>query len=357
MAKVKVTADEFIKNNGLFKVLEHSDGELNKSYRTISQEYIMECTKCGQQVQQRGKAPFECKRCRRSVSPILNAQGKNSWVIDESKINNKNALDAMKIPAKKFWKPKDGEIEPEKVEPEAEEADEGDEDENVVQDFITAQEFIDGNGLFKVLKHTGNPNLSYKNEKHKYILECKCGQQVEKRGSAKLMKCTRCQRSVVGEIEDNGIVWKIDESKLKDPKVVKALEKEPKIVVKDDEEAEEAEEAKDVQPRRPLPPTSEMVDFLKTTSKSISALPKTRSKKTKKTFAEEDPDYKPVEEDISVEPSESIVPAAKIDPPVREPVNPCETKVEAVMMKVVMLKPGQTFHHQESNTLFIVSCE
>ena len=64
--------------------------------------------------------------------------------IDESKINNKNALDAMKIPAKKFWKPKDGEIEPEKVEPEAEEADEGDEDENVVQDFITAQEFIDG---------------------------------------------------------------------------------------------------------------------------------------------------------------------------------------------------------------------
>jgi hypothetical protein len=102
MAKVKVTADEFIKNNGLFKVLEHSDGELNKSYRTISQEYIMECTKCGQQVQQRGKAPFECKRCRRSVSPILNAQGKNSWVIDESKINNKNALDAMKIPAKNF---------------------------------------------------------------------------------------------------------------------------------------------------------------------------------------------------------------------------------------------------------------
>jgi ribosomal protein L37AE/L43A len=77
MSRVSVTT--FFNENGLFKLLDHKDGDPTKSYKTLSQKYLMECTKCNQQVEQRGNSVFECRRCRRSVS-----QGEDGkWVIKE----------------------------------------------------------------------------------------------------------------------------------------------------------------------------------------------------------------------------------------------------------------------------------
>ena len=77
-----ISATSFFENNGLFKLLQHKDGEMKKSYKTKNQEYIMSCTKCLEQVEQRGNAKFECRRCRRSVESTID-DGEIKWVIKE----------------------------------------------------------------------------------------------------------------------------------------------------------------------------------------------------------------------------------------------------------------------------------
>lgn len=91
-----ITATSFFADNGLFKLLEHKDGEMNKSYKTKNQNYIMECLDCGEQVEQRGNAKFECRRCRRFVSPTIE-DGQIVWYIDEpTGLKKTNADEAMK---------------------------------------------------------------------------------------------------------------------------------------------------------------------------------------------------------------------------------------------------------------------
>lgn len=100
-----ISVTTFFKDNGLFKLLELKDGAMNKSYKTKSQEYVMECEKCGQQVEQRGNAVFQCRRCRRSVVPDRNDDDELIWVIEEptGKLLKK-AEEAMLKPAKVFPK-------------------------------------------------------------------------------------------------------------------------------------------------------------------------------------------------------------------------------------------------------------
>jgi hypothetical protein len=91
-----ISAATFFRNNGLFKLLAHPDGEMKQSYKTKNQEYIMECTKCSEQVEQRGNAKFECRRCRRSVAPTIE-DGEIKWAIDEPTGKDKDkAAEAMK---------------------------------------------------------------------------------------------------------------------------------------------------------------------------------------------------------------------------------------------------------------------
>ena len=104
MSRVSVTT--FFKENGLFKLLEHLEGEPSKSYKTKFQEFIMECTKCGQQVEQRGNSEFTCRRCRRSVSQGIDGDGNSVWVIAEPTGSAKaTAEKAMLKPPKIILKP------------------------------------------------------------------------------------------------------------------------------------------------------------------------------------------------------------------------------------------------------------
>lgn len=92
-----ISATKFFAENGLFKLLKHTDGELKKSYKTLSQEYTMECNKCGEQVEQRGNSAFTCRRCRRSVVAVID-DGVVAWVIKnpEGTVQKKNAEAGMK---------------------------------------------------------------------------------------------------------------------------------------------------------------------------------------------------------------------------------------------------------------------
>lgn len=113
-----ITAATFFKNNGLFKLLDHTDGEMKKSYKTRNQEYIMECTKCSEQVEQRGNAKFECRRCRKSVTPTIE-DGEIKWAIDEPTGKDKDkAAEAMKRDPKVIIQEGDEDLEEEAEEEE-----------------------------------------------------------------------------------------------------------------------------------------------------------------------------------------------------------------------------------------------
>lgn len=97
-----ITATSFFADNGLFKLLKHREGEMNKSYKTKKQYYDMECLDCGEQVKQRGNAKFECRRCRRFVSPSIE-DGEIVWYIDEpTGLKKTHADEAMKSKPKKL---------------------------------------------------------------------------------------------------------------------------------------------------------------------------------------------------------------------------------------------------------------
>lgn len=113
-----ISATTFFQNNGLFKLLDHTDGEMKKSYKTKNQEYIMECTKCSEQVEQRGNAKFECRRCRRSVAPTVE-DGEIKWIIDEPVGKDKDkAAEAMKREPNVIIQPGDDSLEEESEEEE-----------------------------------------------------------------------------------------------------------------------------------------------------------------------------------------------------------------------------------------------
>lgn len=104
----KISAATFFAENGLFKLLRHKDGDITKSYKTKTQEYVMECENCGQQVEQRGNAEFECRRCRYSVAPSVE-DGAVVWKITEpSGLKKTRAKEAMEKPAKVLIKDEDG---------------------------------------------------------------------------------------------------------------------------------------------------------------------------------------------------------------------------------------------------------
>jgi hypothetical protein len=103
----KISAATFFAENGLFKLLRHKDGDITKSYKTKTQEYVMECENCGQQVEQRGNAEFECRRCRYSVAPSVENNAIVWKITEPSGLKKTRAEEAMEKPAKVLIKEDD----------------------------------------------------------------------------------------------------------------------------------------------------------------------------------------------------------------------------------------------------------
>lgn len=230
--------------------------------------------------------------------------------------------------------------------------------------IISARNFADGNKLFNVLLHKdGDDKKSYKTRNQLYVMECsKCLEQVEQRGNAKF-ECRRCRRFVSPVIGDDGkIKWKIDESSLKDKKVIEALKNPPKVFFKDgkyievEAESEDEEEDEEVNIPTPvkksIPKGDEMIDFLKAMAVETGNKSKDRPKKKKvEAVAEDNGD------DIDEEVVESIIPKKKEKTVLpKKPVEHCPV-VSDVQMKVITLKPGQTYFCKELNTLFVGATE
>jgi RNA polymerase subunit RPABC4/transcription elongation factor Spt4 len=74
-----ISATQFFDENPLFSLIELKDGSMRKSYKSIMNNYILECKECGQQVEQRGNSKFKCRRCKRRVAKDKDGE----WVIIE----------------------------------------------------------------------------------------------------------------------------------------------------------------------------------------------------------------------------------------------------------------------------------
>lgn len=102
MSTGKISAQKFFAENGLFRKLAIKDEKTNlsRSYKTDTQEYAMACTRCHQEVRQRGNANFECRRCRYSVAPSIK-DGEVVWDIKapSTKLKKDRAKAAMEEPA------------------------------------------------------------------------------------------------------------------------------------------------------------------------------------------------------------------------------------------------------------------
>lgn len=97
-----VSATKFFNENSLFELIKLTDGSKDKSYKTKNQEYIMECTKCGQQVEQRGNAKFECRRCRREVVETIVDNEKTWAIVEPTGLAKTKAVENMMKPPKKL---------------------------------------------------------------------------------------------------------------------------------------------------------------------------------------------------------------------------------------------------------------
>lgn len=237
--------------------------------------------------------------------------------------------------------------------------------------IISARNFADSNNLFNVLLHKeGDDKKSYKTRTQLYVMECtKCTEQVEQRGNAKF-ECRRCRRFVSPVIGDDGkIKWKVDETSLKEKKVLDALKNPPKVFFRDgkylEAEPESEEEEEDEEENIPAPPVkksipkgSEMIDFLKTTASESGKKSKDRPKKKTEAVAEDtgvDIDevdvglVEEIAEPVTVKKKEKTTPSKKS-------VEHCPV-VNEVQMKVITLKPGQTFFCKELNMLFVGASE
>lgn len=232
--------------------------------------------------------------------------------------------------------------------------------------IISARNFTDGNKLFNVLLHKdGDEKKSYKTRNQLYVMECsKCLEQVEMRGNAKF-ECRRCRRFVSPLIGDDGkIKWKIDESSLTDKKVIEALKNPPKVFFKDgkyieveaesEEDEEEDEEENIPAPvpvKKSIPKGDEMIDFLKATAVETGSKSKDRPKKKKVEVVTED-NGDDIDEEV-----DSIIPKKKEKTTLpKKPVEYCPV-VSEVQMKVITLKPGQTYFCKELNMLFVGAAE
>jgi RNA polymerase subunit RPABC4/transcription elongation factor Spt4 len=98
-----ISATQFFDENPLFSLIELKDGSMRKSYKSIMNNYILECKECGQQVEQRGNSKFKCRRCKRRVAKDKDGE----WVIIEPEGDEavKAEVELLK-PLKSWWREK-----------------------------------------------------------------------------------------------------------------------------------------------------------------------------------------------------------------------------------------------------------
>ena len=263
--------------------------------------------------------------------------------------------------------------------------------------IVTVDAFVQSNPLWKVLKvKEGRGTLSYKSNSVLYLVECKnCGDQAEKPGNT-ISQCRRCKHTVEFNFAKDKFVTaeptdpkdiRIAKDNLKKPaKKLTALSEdvpskrsakkaEP---VEEEEEEEEDEEEEEEEPAPKVAPVGldikDLISLAVKTSglKSDNQVAEQKKKKEAyKNLRKEKIEAK-IEHDKwvnddsdhdadRVTPETSILPKKKsterskvVDSNVVDAPQCSGVKVEEKTMKVVRLKPGQTFYCKESGILFVV---
>lgn len=150
--------------------------------------------------------------------------------------------------------------------------------------IISVTKFFAKNPLWKLLKQKdGKTTASYKSNTVNCLIECKkCGEQAERRGTAKY-KCLRCRRDVA--VTQDGVVSIVEPTDDKELKFREAgMAREPKKIY-DEDLAEDLTEDEDDEEEEPAPVPVKK----KSTKKKTEDLVPIRKKKSKK-------DVVPVEE-------------------------------------------------------------
>lgn len=229
---------------------------------------------------------------------------------------------------------------------------------------ISAEKFFKENGLFDLLMHEeGEMDKSYKTENQQYVIKCKkCGEEIRLKGNSKF-QCRRCRREVVRE-GDNLIIREPSGADI--ARAEKAMKRDPIVLVQSIEDDASSDDEEEEEPKNKLPDTDTTVAFLKSLSGKISGgrIVNTKVKEDEDITQEEEKQAprRRTRRDASEESlsEESILPTSKSrSKKVPEPKEvPVEAKddcpqVKEVSMKIVELKPGQTYFSKELGIMFV----
>lgn len=212
--------------------------------------------------------------------------------------------------------------------------------------IISAKKFFEENGLFKLIKlEEGDMKRSYKVPTNKYIIQCEnCEEQKSMKGNA-TWTCLRCYKSVAPTIEDNAVAWVIQEADGRNKLLAKkAMERPAKVLLSPDEVDQEESDDEDIPPATPS--VKDTVVFLKDAAKKTSVAKKAPVKKMTEQVLDESDD-----EPLVVTKKTKAPPKPK-ETPKEEPE--CAPIVEEKTMKIVRLKPGQTYYCAVTGVLYLV---
>ena len=145
--------------------------------------------------------------------------------------------------------------------------------------IISVTKFFNQNPLWTLLKQKdGKTTASYKSNTVNCLIECKkCGEQAERRGTAKY-KCLRCRRDVA--VTPDGVVSIVEPTDDKEVKFREAgMAREPKKIYDEDLAEDLTEDEDDEEEPAPVPVKK------KSTKKKTEDLVPIRKKKSKKDAA------------------------------------------------------------------------
>jgi hypothetical protein len=260
--------------------------------------------------------------------------------------------------------------------------------------LITAKTFMEENPLWEVIKlKDGKDTLSYKSNNVLYLLRCKqCGNEAEKPGNT-IGQCTRCKYTLRYDDDDKKFV-KEEPTDEKDIRVAAENMKKPakkftsiegevpdkrkkeKVVLVTDESDDDTLVEVDEGTKNVALDLSELIKIASKTTGLKSDTQLANQKKKKDSYAkrrEEKIESHKEQKEMEVEnidefdgddelttTTTTILPKKKdkehskiVDHNIDE--EPCPpVKVEEIMMKVVRLRPGQTYFCKESGILFMV---